>query len=334
MRKKSRGSEDLNISFLDVVCCGFGAMVLLLIIVKTTNPLVIEESDINLDGQIARLQEQLFEIRGETTVLNRDMTAKHEQLDYILERIAILKTELATLEARYATVTRTSAAEDEKQGELEVALQSLTAEMERLLANQTKKNDLIGGIPVDSEYIVFIIDTSGSMHDYAWARMIEEMNNILDIYPEVKGIQILDDMGDYMYPEFRNDWIEDTPARRDAILRRLPSWATVSNSSPVEGIQTAVRTFWAPDKKISLYVMGDDLRPNQSITRVVNTIDRINRRMGSDECLVRIHGVGFPVIFQNPRHQRTTVNRFAALMREVTHRNCGTFVGLNDFRRG
>ena len=334
MKRMRRSTEDLNISFLDVICCGFGALVLLLIIVKTTNPRVIEDSDINLDGQIARLQEQLFAIRGETTVLNRDMTAKHEQLDWIIERIAILKTELATLEARYAAITRTSAAEDVKKGELEIALQSLTAEMERLLANQTKKNDLIGGIPVDSEYIVFIIDTSGSMHDYAWQRMIDEMNNILDIYPDVKGIQIMDDMGDYMYPEYRNSWIEDTPGRREAILRRLPSWYTVSNSSPVEGIQAAVRTFWAPDKKISLYVLGDDLRPNQSITRVVDTIDRINRRMGSSECLVRIHGVGFPVQFQAPPHQRTTVNRFAALMREVTHRNCGTFVGLNDFRPG
>lgn len=334
MKKMRRSSEDLNISFLDVVCCGFGALVLLLIIVKTTNPLVIEESDISLDGQIARLQEELFEIRGETTVLNRDMTAKHEQLDLEIERIAILRTELAELEARFAVVTRTAAAEDERQGQLEIALQSLTEEMQRLLANQEKKNDLIGGIPVDSEYIVFIIDTSGSMHDYAWERMIAEMDNILDIYPVVKGIQVLDDMGDYMYPEFRNRWIEDTPRRREAILSSLRTWYTVSNSSPVEGIQKAVRTFYAPDKKISLYVLGDDLLPNTSITRVANQIDRINRQFGSDECLVRIHGIGFPVQFELPRHRRGSVNRFAALMREVTHRNCGTFVGLNDYRRG
>ena len=26
----------------------------------------------------------------------------------------------------------------------------------------------VGGIPVDSEYIIFIIDTSGSMKNYAW----------------------------------------------------------------------------------------------------------------------------------------------------------------------
>ena len=334
MKKMRRGSEDLNISFLDVVCCAFGALVLLLIIVDTSNPLVIEKSDVNLDGQIARLQEQLFKIRGETTVFNRDMTAKQEQIDYEIQRIAILRTELAQLEARFAALTRESASDDDKVGELEIALQTLTEEMQRLLADQEKKNDLIGGIPVDSEYIVFIIDTSGSMHDYAWSRMIQEMENILNIYPVVKGIQILDDMGKYMYPEYRNDWIPDTPGRRNSILSTLPSWYTTSNSSPVEGIQVAVSTFYDPSKKISLYVLGDDLLNDASITRVADRIDRINRRDGNDSCLVRIHGIGFPVQYQAPRHQRRTVNRFAALMREVTQRNCGTFVGLNDFRRG
>lgn len=333
MKHMRRSSEDLNISFLDVVCCGFGALVLLLIIVKTANPFVIEESDINLDGQIARLQDQLFEIRGETQVYNRDMTAKHEQIDFELERIAILKTELAALEAKFAAVTRTTAADGEKQGQLEIALQSLTDEMQRLLANRPSKNDLIGGIPVDSEYIVFIIDTSGSMQDYSWQRVQEELVNILDIYPEVKGIQIMDDMGKYMYPEYRNQWIEDTPGRREAIINRLRGWRTFSNSSPVEGIQTAVRTFYAPDKKISLFVFGDDLQRGNSITTVVNTIDRINRRGSDSDCLVRIHGVGFPTLFDLlPSHEHNTVNRFSALMREVTHRNCGTFVGLNDYR--
>ena len=47
--------------------------------------------------------------------------------------------------------------------------------------NAEKKNQLIGGIPVDSEYIIFIIDTSGSMFSYAWERMLQEMEATLDI---------------------------------------------------------------------------------------------------------------------------------------------------------
>ena len=62
-RHHRRTSGDSNISFLDVICCGFGAIVLLLVIVKPTQPVVIEESVIIKDGQVRALQERLFEIR-------------------------------------------------------------------------------------------------------------------------------------------------------------------------------------------------------------------------------------------------------------------------------
>ena len=334
MRKRRGNSEDFNISFLDVICCGFGAIVLLLMIAKTVEPIVLEQSAVNLDGQINDLQEKLFNIRGETTVYNRDLNAKHEQLSLELERIAILKSEVAQLEARFAQTAQASTVSDSIQGRLEIALQSLTAEMQRLLGDSyKKKNDLIGGIPVDSEYIIFIIDTSGSMYGNAWDRVIQELVNILDIYPEVKGIQVLNDMGEYMFPTYRRKWIPDTEGRREAIVERLRSWQIYSNSSPVEGIEMAIRTFYDPNKKISLYVFGDDLQPGHSITKVANTIDLLNRRGDGKEPLVRIHAVGFPVIFQlAPRHQQESAERFAALMREVTHRNGGTFVGLSDFR--
>ena len=44
------------------------------------------------------------------------------------------------------------------------ARQELTEEMKRLLVDYDPLDDnTVGGIPVDSEYIIFVIDTSGSM---------------------------------------------------------------------------------------------------------------------------------------------------------------------------
>jgi hypothetical protein len=45
---------------------------------------------------------------------------------------------------------------------------------------------------------------------------------------------------------------------------------------------------------------------------------------------VRIHGIGFPTLFQADRQD--SLFRFAALMRELTYRNGGAFVGLPEFR--
>ncbi len=319
-------------AFLDVVCCGFGAIVLLLMITKNVEPTALEQSEVKLDGMIANLQQQLFSLRGETQVFNREATAKHEQLDEVEKRIAILRSEMRAAELRYAQLSTQAADTSDERGQLEVALQSLTAEMQRLLGeNYQSKNNLIGGIPVDSEYIIFIIDTSGSMFNYAWGRMITEMVNILDIYPNVKGIQVMNDMGDYMFTNYRGKWIPDTPGRRDVIIQRLATWNPFSNSSPVEGIEKAISTYYDPDKKISLYVMGDEFT-GRSIRDVINAVERINRKNREGESLVRIHAVGFPVQFSRPINMQTTGIRYATLMRELTKRNGGTFVGLNDHR--
>ena len=83
----------------------------------------------------------------------------------------------------------------------------------------------------------------------------------------------------------------------------------------------------APDKKISIYVFGDDFSTRDTIEEVVDRVDIMNAAVEDGSRRVRIHGVGFPVIFKLS-NQPATGFRFAALMRELAFRNNGTFVGL------
>ena len=188
----------------------------------------------------------------------------------------------------------------------------------------------IFGVPVDSEYIIFIIDTSGSMNQFAWSLVRQKIKEVLNVYPKVKGIQVMNDMGEYMFQTYSGKWIPDTPSRRKAINQRLSSWTPFSNSSPVEGIEAAIRRFYAKDKRISLYVFGDDFSSG-SIENVINTVDRLNRADSSGKHRVRIHAMGFPVLF-NVGGMSNNVIRFAALMRKLAENNDGTFVGLNSTR--
>ncbi len=139
--------------------------------------------------------------------------------------------------------------------------QTLTAEQERLLKNAPRRIDTVpavGGIPVDSEWIIFVIDTSGSMQVDNWDNALNVVKEILDIYPHVKGLQVLSDQGSMMFPGQKGSWLQDTPAQRAQIVARFVDWKPYSKSSPIEGIGTAVQGWWAPDKKISVYVIGDD----------------------------------------------------------------------------
>lgn len=330
---RRRTTQEFSLSFLDVICCGFGAVILLLMITKTVEPQIIEASTRELEGKLADLQQQLHQIRGETVVLNRDLNARHEQLSEQQQRIAILRGKLAATRSRYDSLQTETSGNAIITEQLAVARQQLTEEMQRLLGRQHQsKNSLIGGIPVDSEYIIFIIDTSGSMFSYAWERMIQEVEATLRIYPEVKGIQVMNDMGKYMFSRYQGEWIPDSPGRRRVIMDNLRTWNVFSNSSPVEGITAAISAFYDPGKNISLYVFGDEFSGN-SIAEVVDTVDRINRRDANGNRRVRIHAVGFPVQFARAPNLQTTGIRFATLMRELTYRNGGTFVALNDFRR-
>lgn len=322
-------------SFLDIMCCGFGAIILLIMLSKTapeTTASALEISANPTAGSVLDMQRQLFALRGETNILNRELNAKHEQLSEYEQRIARLRRDLSSLQGRFNSTTAQSTDIEEMQGLLALARQSLTDEMKRLQASLGAQvdTDSVGGVPVDSEYVIFIIDTSGSMFNYAWDRMMLVMQETLEIYPELKGIQVMSDEGDYMFSTFTGDWIPDTPTRRAAIMQRLRTWNPFSNSSPVEGLIIAIRSFYEPGKKISIYVLGDDFTGN-SISDVVTTVDRINVADETGERLVRIHGIGFPVVLSQPERYRTGGFRFSALMRELARKNGGTFVGLNDF---
>jgi hypothetical protein len=333
MKRQRRAAEAFSISFLDVITCGFGAIILILMIARTGVPVILEASDQHLEGTVRDLQEKLFQIRGESRILNRDLTSRQEQLSNWDERIARLNIDLAGLYEQLARLKEEKSVDTAVEGQLEAALQNMTEEMQRLLGQRAeKKTEFIGGIPVDSEYIIFIIDTSGSMFQYAWDKMIDQLITTLDVYPTVKGIQIMNDEGDYMFPQYRGKWIPDTPARRQVIINRIRSWNPYSNSSPVEGITRAIQTYYSPEIKISLYVYGDDFMAGGSIKQVLDTVDRLNPRDANGNPAVRIHAVGFPQLFEQPVQYQATVIRFSHLMRELAQRNGGTFVGLNEFR--
>ena len=321
--------EEFSVSFLDVICCGFGAIILLLLITKTVAPVLLEKSSVSLDGQVANREQAAHDIQGQIRELRRQTEQAAAQLDRNLQALAAMRKELTHILGQFTATTEMNDEMRRQTLKLAAARQTLTDEMERLLGlDFRRQSDLVGGIAVDSEYIIFVIDTSGSMFNGAWPQVLRKVQETLDVYPTVKGIQVMNDMGEYMFSGYRGQWIPDTAARRQSIINTLRSWSPFSNSSPVEGIQAAIDTFYAPDKRIGIYVFGDDYS-GDSIEEVVDAVDRINVADESGRRRVRINAVGFPVHLQRPNAR---IYRFAALMRELAHRNEGTFVGLSEFQ--
>jgi hypothetical protein len=323
-----------SLSFLDAICCGFGAILLLLVLTKIGEPLALATARQDLDRLLVELEAELAEIRGDTRVLEQQLQSRRRQVSDEQEQVARLLGDLERIRGEHRASRQLSAVNEIIEGRLLAAQQELSEEMKRLNQQRHRRRHddvLVGGIPVDSEYIIFVIDTSGSMFNHAWPLVVQKMTEVLDAYPRVKGLQVLNDMGQYMYSQYRGKWIPDTPGRRKAIITRLRSWNVFSNSSPVEGITAAIRTFADDDKKISIYVFGDEFS-GPSIDEVLEKVDALNPRAADGERAVRIHALGFPTIFSIEGASETTGIRYATLMRLLCREHGGTFVGLTSTR--
>ena len=133
MKRKRRNMETFNLSFLDVVCCGFGAVILLLVITKIYEPISIQESKVNMEELVVELERQLNEIKGESTVLNTEMLDLEEQISENSERKNKLSGDISSLEAEFKASQSMAEESDGMLNNLLSARQKLTEEMKKLL---------------------------------------------------------------------------------------------------------------------------------------------------------------------------------------------------------
>ena len=312
MKRKKRELEIFNLSFLDIISCGFGAMVLLILISKQ----MPESSPIDTTV-IKELLSKIFTVENQISDLNQKISdAQNDQSSK-----ALLLKKLTGLDRNSSNEITALLRSIEKQkidlAGLELVENSLKSASVKPAAVK-KRDQEVGGIPVDSDYVIFIVDTSGSMQEI-WNRVVSEIVNIINIHPKIKGFQILNDNGAHILSAYEGKWIPDTPGRRKNVIDLLKSWRSVSNSSPVEGLEVALKRYAKPKNSLSIYIFGDEYSGG-SYDPVINALVRLNTNSITGTRLARVHAVGFISNYSS--------GRFATLMREVTGRNNGTFIAL------
>ncbi len=331
-RRRRRESDTLSLSFLDAISCGFGAVILLLVIVKIFEPQLIADAEDDTEARLMYLQQQLEDIRDDTQTASTRISTTEAELARERERLERLQRELARIENAEDGSRTDAEIMAELENRLQRAKQQLTEEMQRLLADfrPAHMDQQVGGIPIDAEWVVFVIDTSPSMTNFTWPRMMQIMEEILDVYPQVKGMQVMNDMGTHLFRRREGDWIDDTPAFRQQVLRQLQGWRPFSNSSPVEGLIDAIQRYGRNNDNVSIYYLGDEMH-GHDLHGAAERVRQINRRPDGGSW-ARIHSVGFPVIYDYTGSVQETALRFSVLMRIICEQNNGTFVALHSGR--
>lgn len=298
--------DAFGTAFLDIISCGFGAIVLLILIFKfepDVSGLISVESD-DAKAKIKQLYGLMDELKTESAVNSEQSTkAKAEILKAARAKLEYAMTETAKLQQTSTELKKQLGALQKK-----VKKQQIAGTSE---GDQSRQDDEVGGIPVDRDYVIFIVDTSGSMKEI-WRKVMREIEDILTVHPQVKGFQIINDNGNYLVSGYAGKWMKDTPSMRKRVMKLFSSWASISNSSPVEGIETALTRYSKYTKNLSIYVIGDDFT-GANFDQVISRTRQLNKGRA------RIHALNF--ISPN-----ASTDRFSTLMREICRENQGTFL--------
>ncbi len=318
--------EVFSLSFLDCLCCGFGAILLLFILSIGSGKAGVESEvdDPTLLGMRAQLAQLEADVANKAALLEASINSKQteQERQRIQSIIQALESTLADLQQEFAS----------KQANLSTSQQA-AAEATRLIQS-FKHEDLPPiGLPADATHLAFIIDTSGSMRNQHTNQLhfgvIEQITELLDSLPEVTSIQFIDTSGNYMLRDRRGSWLPDTPGLRQQALRAVLNYPILSVSDPEPGVRKAFRDLQQildPRDNLSLYVIGDDFRG--STQSFLLKLDRLNPRDSTTgKRPASISAIGFPTLtnpFQIGAPQGNV--RFANIMREIAEAHDGVLI--------
>jgi len=194
-----RKFDIFSMSFLDTICCAFGAVVLLYMIINASTGKSFQRDNAQVRAEVDRLEQQVLEGYAGLVVLRNSLKATEQQkvraqglADRAVDETERLKQQLA--EAEKDTLSKREAIE-----RLKSDLKSLEEDRKRLAAatpspgkpgNRVKgfvgtgDRQYLSGLKLGGERIVILVDASASMLDETVVNILRMRN-----MPESRRLQ-------------------------------------------------------------------------------------------------------------------------------------------------
>ena len=334
---RRRQTSVFSLAFLDCICCGFGAVILIFV-------LSIDSKEKDRLALLADLRTVMAAQLAQLAKLN----VSKEDLERSNARVATLVTDSRLKNDSTHALLDDLMAQLQYQKKGQEALLVDIDDLKKEIAARQKKSEMVlpdvkpapVGLTIGSNYIAFVIDTSGSMRDPntdgVWGVAIRKIEEVLDIYPNVEGVQVLDTDGRFVLNGGRNGamgWLPDTTETRDNIKRTLRRYNAESISSPVPGLRRVFTSLYDPSNEkmhLGIYVFGDEFAEGITAESVVKWVDDHNPADENGNRKVVINCVAFPTTIRYTFSMGNTGLRYSNLMREICYRNGGTFIAIQD----
>lgn len=303
VRKRRREFEVFSLSFLDCVCCGFGAMLLLFVL--TIGKQADQRSTIiaKIQVMISQLEADIKTETTNTELVRNQLRVAKEKIDLQEQSLTTKKTDLTELEDQLALLLQQRSSLKEELDKLLAEKTAIPTEDETppIPIPNTQRRQYLTGFNFEGNYVVFMIEASGGMvadtTDEAiamisqpdaekrkavkWRRVIRSVQWIIaNLRPkQVYQILVFNQEAKPLIPERESEWFE--PLDRDTtkeVLQRLED-LTPKGGANHEAAFIALREIFPSVDSIMLLTDG---LPTQSESIPMNpgtpTTDRDRER--------------------------------------------------------
>ncbi len=322
-----------SLSFLDCICCGFGAIILIFVLTMGSQSKVVQQLRERLEHILRQQLVSLAELRRARDEVLISQTRAAESTVALQERDTLrqLMSQLQ-LQVAQQQAARERLMLDVEKLKTELAVGQKPREIELKGVEPTPI-----GLPPTGTHVAFVIDSSGSMRDpnseRIWPIVLRKFDEVLDAYPDVKGIQFLDADGRFILGGRQADqrWLPDNENNRKAIKEALFNYDIFSNSNPVPGIVRALRSLYDEndkEMKMTIFILGDEF--TGTADAVLRRLDELNPKGEDGKRKVVINAIGFPTAVKMGFSMGNTGVKYANLVREVCFQHGGAFIALRE----
>jgi len=224
--RRRRAIEVFSLSFLDCICCGFGAVILFYVIISARSGITSAERLDDLKSEAARLQKELVDGRENLVRLRNTVDTTDAQNATAAQELFKLNADLQVTQREMSAYDATSLARRERIEQLKSDVKSMEDGKRRLEAGSLDKGPpgqdiksfrgpgdrrYITGIRMHGQHILILLDHSGSMlHEdlvtiirlrnmeadqkknaAKWRRAVDTVNWLLTQLPPGSSYQII-----------------------------------------------------------------------------------------------------------------------------------------------
>ena len=273
-----------SMSFLDIISCGFGAVVLFFVIINAQVRLRADAERIDLLSESTRLEEEVLEgrkdllqLRGERDTLDERRATAIEELRKLRERLAALLAELAEYE-RLGTQSQESVeklrADVDRLREMQEELEARVAEAEEGTGQRVRgfegrgARQYLTGMQMGGDRVMILVDASASMLGRTYIDVLRFRLMDEELKPRApKWVQVVNSVDwitTRLEPQQRFQVYIFGVEHRSILEGTDGEWLSVADGARVSEAVEALRKF-APEGGTSLHAAMRAIRAMQPL---------------------------------------------------------------------